>query len=67
VFIFHWVANGFSKSSDSGSMAWHKTCLVVRRLSQVEGTHFNETFSIIQWMGSTQTMHAIAIIQNHVY
>ncbi len=56
-----------NESSDSGSMAWHKACLVARTFSQVEGTHFNETFSIIQWMGSTQTMHAIAIIQDHVY
>jgi hypothetical protein len=44
-------------------VARHKVHLVVKGFTQVEGIYFNETFSLVVWMESIQTMLIILTIE----
>ncbi len=52
------------KYNVDGFVAKHKAHLVARGFTQVEGIDFNETFSLVVWMESIQTMLVVVTIEN---
>ncbi len=51
------------KYNANGSVIKHNTHLVAKGFTQVEGTDFNETFSLIAWMESIQVLLIVTTIE----